>query len=489
MKYLSIIFGMALLAGCARFHPQPISPEQTAAQLEARRLDDAGLRKFLEQNLGHDLPDWPLKQWDLNSLTLAAFYFHPDLAVARAQWRLAEAGVKTAGARPNPSVTVTPAYDSQIPGNPSPWMVPVALDIPIETAGKRAKRIAEAQDVSRSAWWGLITTAWQIRSRVRASLLDCTIAGRRDALLGKQLSAQEKIVKLLQQRFDAGEVSRPELATAQIALNKTRLEASDAQTTLANDRSQLAGALGVSLTALDETTLAFDFTARAPDDLTSAKARRVALLGRSDIRGALADYAAAQDDLRLQIAKQYPDLHLGPGYAWNSGNAGDNEWSLGLALELPILDQNQGPIAEAQARRELSAAQFIALQAKVIGEIERAVADYRVADAQLKTGEALLSAEQQQEQSVEAQQQAGAADHLDLLSAQLEFDTASLDHLDGQAKFQTALGALEDALQRPADTVQSAVNATALTNSVPGPLTRPPAARDAVEKHLSQGAK
>jgi len=467
------LLSLFLFAGCVRFHPQPVSPEQTAAQLESRRLDDPGLKAYLEKNLGHPLADWPLRQWDLNSLTLAAFYFHPDLDAARAQWRLAEAGIKTAGARPNPSVTATPAYDSQIPGAPSPWIIPVSLDVPIETAGKRARRIAEAKDLSQSARWNLITTAWQVRSGVRASLLDFTVAGRRDALLEKQLAAQEQVVKLLQQRFDLGESSRPELTTAQIALNQARLDAGDAQTRLANARSQLAESLGVSGAALEKMDLAFDFSLRGPDDFTSAEARRVALLGRSDVRGALADYAAAQDDLRLQIAKQYPDLHLGPGYAWNSGSTGDNEWSLGLTLELPVFDRNQGPIGEAKARRDLAAAQFTALQAKVIGEIERAIAGYRVADTQLKTGETLLAAEQRQEQSIEAQQQAGAADQLDLFSARVEFNTAALAHLDGLAKFQMALGALEDALQRPADSLGAAITATALTNIVQNPLQTP----------------
>jgi outer membrane protein TolC len=458
-----------LAAGCARFHPEPISPEQTVAQLEARRLDDAGLRKFLEQNLGHEPRDWPLKQWDLITLTLAAFYFHPNLVVARAQWRLAEAGVKTAGARPNPTVSVTPAYDSGIPGNFSPWMVPVTTDLPIETAGKRAKRLAEAQDVSRSAWWSLITTAWQIRSGVRNSLLDFTVARRWAGLLAEQLHAQEQIVKLLQQRFDVGEISRPDLVTAQIALNKTRLDAGVARTRLADARSHLAESLGVTAAALDGEELAFDFSARAPQELTSDEARRVALLGRSDILGALADYAASQDDLRLQVAKQYPDLHLGPGYAWNNGNAGDSQWELGLTLELPILDQNQGPIAEAKARRELVAAQFAALQVRVIGEIDRASSGYRTAQGEWETVDASLAAEQRQAQSVEAQYRAGAADRLDLLSAQLELDTATLDHLDSQAKFQTALGALEDALQRPAKAMEAAVTATAMTNLIQAP--------------------
>jgi cobalt-zinc-cadmium efflux system outer membrane protein len=463
-RWLSLIC-IGLVSGCAHFQPQPLAPEKSAAQLESRRLDNAGLKKFLEKNLGHELQNWPLTNWDLNSLTLAAFYFHPDLDVARAQWRVAEAGVKTAGVRPNPSVSVTPGYDSQIPGNFSPWLVPVTFDVPIETAGKRAKRIAEARDSSKSAYWNLITTAWRIRGDVRANLLDFTAAGQRANLLGVQLASQQQIVKLLQQRFAAGEISRPELTTAQIALNKTRLDASDAQMQRAVTRSRLAESLGVGNAALDGVNLAFDFSANAPDELTSADARRIALLGRSDILGALADYAAAEDDLRLQIAKQYPDLHLGPGYAWNSGNAGDSQWSLGLTLELPILDQNQGPIAEAKARRELAAAQFTALQAKVIGEIDSAVAIWRMAGEQLETANSLFESEQQQKKSAEAQSKAGETDELDSESAELELDNASLAHLDGQVKFQTALGALEDALQRPADSIAPAIQKLSSENS------------------------
>jgi outer membrane protein TolC len=142
-------------------------------------------------------------------------------------------------------------------------------------------------------------------------------------------------------------------------------------------------------------------------------------------------------------------LHFGPGYAWNSGNAGDNQWSLGLTLELPILDQNQGPIAEAEARRKLAAAKFIELQSQVIGEIDRAVAGWRVAQEQLKTGNDLLAAEQQQQKSAQVQLEVGSTDQLDSLNAQLEFDSASLTQLENETQLQQALGQLEDALQSP----------------------------------------
>jgi outer membrane protein TolC len=438
-----------LFAGCAHFQPQPLEPEKTAVQLESRRLDDAGLKQFIKQNLGHELQTWPQTNWDLQSLTLAAFYFHPSLEVARDEWLVAQAGMKTAGARPNPSVSVTPGYDSQIPGNYSPWLVPVTFDIPIETAGKRGKRIAEAEKVAESARWDFVSAIWKIRSDVRANLLDLKISERRVDLLRHQFSEQEQIVKLLGQRFDAGEISRPELTTAQIALNKTQLDLSDALSKESDSRSRLAEALGLSEAALGGEDLNFDFSTGDAEALTSADARSLALRTRADILGALAGYAAAEDDLQLEVAKQYPDLHLGPGYAWNNGNAGDNQWSLGLTLELPILDQNQGPIAEAEARRKLSAAKFIELQSQVIGEIDRAVSAWRVAKEQLETGNISLAAEERQQKSAQAQLEAGAADQLDSLNAQLELDSASLAQLENETQLQEALGALEDALQSP----------------------------------------
>jgi outer membrane protein TolC len=329
---------------------------------------------------------------------------------------------------------------------PTPWAPAVSFDVPIETMGKRAKRIAAAEKISESARFSFISAAWQIRSGVRASLLDFTMAGRRAELLQKQSAAQQQIVKRLQQRFDAGAIARAELTPPQIALNKTQMDLSDAQSKQAEARSRLAEALGLSSAALDDQKFDFDFSTRPVDQLTSTEARRLALISRPDILAALADYAAAEADLRLEIAKQFPDVHLNPGYQFDQG---DSKWSLGLTVELPILNQNQGAIAEAESRRKLSAAKFVALQAQVIGEIDRAVAGWLVAQSQLKAGDELLAAQQQQEKSAEAQVQAGAADELDLVSAQLEFTSAALVQLDSEMKSQTALGQLEDALQSP----------------------------------------
>ena len=453
MKLWPLLCGMAAVAGCAHFESQPLSPEKSAAQFDARRLDDPGLKIFLTQNLGHEPKNWPQQNWNFHELTLVAFYFHPSLEVARAQWRVAEAGIKTAGGRPNPTLSVTPEYNTTTLV-PSPWGPSVSFDVPLETMGKRSKRIATAEKVAESARFSFASAAWQVRSGVRASLLDFQMAGMRAEWLQRQLAHQQQIVKRLQQRFEAGAISRAELTPMQIALHKTQLDLGDAQSKEAEAHSRLAEALGLSTAALADQEFEADFSTREVSQLTSAAARRVALQSRPDILSALADYAAAEADLRLEIAKQYPDMHLNPGYQFDQG---DNKWSLGLTVELPILNQNQGAIAEAEARRKLSAAKFAQLQAQVIGEIDRAVAGWRVAQAQLNASSELLTAQQEQQKSVAAQLQAGASDQLDLLNAELELMSAQLAQLDNQMKFQSAFGALEDALQRPADSIAAVI--------------------------------
>ena len=458
MRRWLIIFSVLALAGCARFESRPIVPAETGAQFEQRNLSDPALKDFLKKNLGRELSPWPMHAWDFEMLALAAFYEQPSLEVARAQWRVSRAEIKTAGGRLNPTLTAGPGYNFSSPSGLTPWMPFGSIDVPIETAGKRGHRIARAEHLSEAARFNIITSAWQVRSNVRVSLLDFVAAQRREAVFSLQTSLQQKIVTSLEQRQQAGAVSGAELDLVRVALAKTQAELADAQRQQAEARARVAEAVGVPLSALDGIELSFDFSSpTALDDLTSATAREQALRSRADILSALAEYDASQSALQLEIAKQYPDVHLSPGYQWDQG---ENKWQLGLTTELPVLNRNQGPIAEAVARRAESVARFEVAQAKAIAEIDRAMSMLRVSQKQTGPLQALVAAQQHQRASVAAQVKAGAAEELDLVSAQLEAGITALAALDAEVKLQQAIGALEDAVQRPL-----AVPATALESS------------------------
>jgi cobalt-zinc-cadmium efflux system outer membrane protein len=456
MKFLSFfcfafLIGVAL-SGCQRFKPEPLSATRGAAALESRSLADPRLREFLERNLDRELSEWPLARWDFGALTLAAFYFHPSLDLARAQWNVATAGIVTAGGRPNPTVTLVPEYSFNPPAGVSPWLPSITFDVPIETAGKRGHRMARARELSEAARLNIATTAWQVRSRLRSRLLDWTSASRRQDLLRQQQSLQEKIVAQLEQRLRAGTISSFELTGARIALARAQVELADLSRLTAEARARAAEAIGVPASALGAIAVDFDLSLPVETELASAEMREQALHTRPDILAALSEYAASQAALHLEIAKQYPDVHLGPGYQWDQG---EHKWSLGVTVELPVLNRNQGPIAEATAKRAEAAARFEAVQAKALAEIDLATASYRGAQANLARLEELLAAQNRQQASVAAQFKAGAADQLEVLTAQTELLAAELLRLEGGAKAMQAFGQLEDAIQHPFSALSS----------------------------------
>ena len=452
---------LVFIAGCAAYHPQPISPEKTAAAFDTRSLTNENVRAFLATN--QITGEWPRRSWDLNVLTLIAFYYQPALAEARAQWASVQATKVTAGERPNPTVGFTPTYDTT---TPPPWIYGVTWDIPIETAGKRGKRMAEAEHLSAAARWNFVSTAWQTRSHVRAALLALYAARETEALLARQESAQSNVVRLLEGQLAVGAASDFEVTQARVALETTQLALQDAIGQRRQARVQLANSLGLPLRALEGIRLSFADLDQFPRQLTKPEARRQAILNRADVRGALAAYAASQSALQLEIAKQYPDLHLGPGYELDQT---DNKWSLGVTLDLPILNHNQGPVAEAKAKRTEAAAHFLAVQTTAIGEIDNALAGYDAALQKSATARALLGDLQKQLNSVRARAQAGEVQPLTVANAEVEYAIGAQSRLDALVKAQQALGQLEDAVQSP--------------------LTLPVSALEAAEKNPSQGPK
>ena len=85
----------------------------------------------------------------------------------------------------------------------------------------------------------------------------------------------------------------------------------------------------------------------------------------------------------------------------------------------------------------------------MLAEIDKAVAAYQFATNSLAATEGLAAAQSKRLETIRAQFNAGAAERVDVLSAQLEAAAADLLRLESQLKLQQSLAALEDAVQRP----------------------------------------
>jgi outer membrane protein TolC len=435
-----------LVTGCASYHPAPLSPADNARTIESRRLDDPRLLTFVKLALPEGAAQDPPSRWGLPALTLAALYYHPDLEIAQARLRGAEAGVTTAAQRPNPSLSFEDLHYSAGPGT---WVIAPVINFVLETFGKRDARTAQARHLVDGARWDLATAGWQVRGRVRTALVNLWAAQQRLALTGERLQLQDQLVGLLERRLAAGEAAALEVSRERINRAQITFALRDLERAEADARIQLATAIGVPAQALGGVAVALDVFDHPPpvDAAVAAGAwRKQALSTRSDVQASLQEYEAAQAALRLEIANQYPNVTLSPGYIYD---AGSNGFLLLPALDLPVLNQNQGPIAQALARRQQAAASFTALQAQIIGAIDQAVSAYRAATRSVATGDALLADANRGAHEVERSFRAGETDRPTLVTAELEAATTALSRFDAVVQQRQAIGALEDALQKP----------------------------------------
>ena len=429
---------------CATTAPPPAlatTPDGAAAKYLARSLGDDELRQFLVANLGHEPATW-----DFEALSWVAFYYHPSLDVARAQWAVTRAVQQTAAVRPNPVVSIAPGYSSTRGPGLSPWFPAINFDFLLPTPEKRTRQ----QDVARAdaevARLAVLAAAWQVRSELRSALIAEAVATRREASRRAQAVVQRELLALLEKRLAAGATTAGEVSTVRLALLRAETAAVEAGGQQAMARGRIAPALGLPLGALDGVALPAPPAAVALSADALAAARRQSLQSRAEVLAALAKIQSAESALALEAAKQQPDFHLGPGYQWDQGA---NKWSVALNFELPIFHRSEGPIAEATARRSEAAAQFAVVQAQAVAAIESAATAQAVAATQLEHARRVRA--EIEEQSIFAQQRLvlGAADQVEVQTARLELAASDAAVADAESAAALAAGQIEAALQIP----------------------------------------
>ncbi|MDD2875984.1 MAG: TolC family protein [Acidiphilium sp.] len=429
--------GVLLLTGCARYQSRSIMPAQAARHLSARRLDDPELQRFLAamgEPAGH--------RWGLRALTLVAVYERPDLVIANADYALAQGGLVSARALPNPELSISPTYNVTN-GNPSPLKIGPIVSFLLSSLGARQAGIAAAQDQAAAARQAIVTAAWLVRARVRNALLALWSARQQRIWAGREQSLTVASAKAIDQRFHAGMVSSVTRAQADLAAEQAGFFAATARRDLEMARAQLAAAIGVPVVALNSivvSTVAFD---RLPTPGGFGDLTRIALTTRPSVQAALAHYAAAQQNLRAAVDSQFPGLSIGPGYHYDQG---DSKYILALALPLPILNQNQGPIAVARARRHLMAARFAAAQLHVLNQTGVAIVDYRASARELAAAAQIAASASAQTRAAEAAYRAGATGRVRLLEAEQAMVVARQNELTAEIQLRAALGRLEDSL-------------------------------------------
>lgn len=454
---LSLSLGLSVfIAGCTneKYLAKPLDPASSSAKLLNKDATSADFNAYLIKQ-GYVEKDLPFTTWGLNELTLCALYHHTKLDVAKAQLALANAAVNTANQKQKPLLGGRAARSNQANYDKSPWAFGLEVEIPIETANKRAIKIKEAQHLAEAARIDVAEVAWQLRSQIAKDLLRYYENIALQKQLSHEVKKQDELIKILEKRVQLGALSNTELGLAKLLQQKTLFALNSEQVKLTEIGAALAYDVGLTTKNFNQLNLKpLDLNATfeiQSTQLTESKSlQEKALLNRLDIRRSLEKYAAAESKIKLEVAKQTPDISLSPGFIFEFG---DSVWSLGFSTLLNLLnknnDLNQMLIAEATQLREIEGAQFAALQAKIIGDLSQNLAIYQASLQNINQIKTQQATQMRYSQKLQRQFDTGLIDRLAL--TQNSLNTALLEQqlLNAQFSNLNAALAIEDTMQRP----------------------------------------
>ncbi|WP_321195332.1 efflux transporter outer membrane subunit [Caballeronia cordobensis] len=242
----------------------------------------------------------------------------------------------------------------------------------------------------------------------------------------RTVQLREEALKLVQKRFNEGDISELDLARAKSELATARSEAMTVQRLRAASEHSLAVLLGK---APAEFTMAANplkpVTIRVPPGLPSSLLER-----RPDI--AAAERAMAAANARIGVAKAafFPSLTLTGLGGFESATLGDLfKWSsrtfllgpfAGTALNIPIFDggRRKGNLANARAIYEEDVASYRQQVLVAFREVEDNLSDLRILEDQTATQEDAVKASVRAAQLSRTQYTEGAVNYLDVIDAE-----------------------------------------------------------------------
>jgi outer membrane protein, heavy metal efflux system len=436
------------VAACSSlpYSPRPLDPEAVAPEYAQRSGNADGLKRFAVAN-GYPESAWPPGEWGLRELTLASLYFHPDMRIARVRAQVVRAELYSVRQSRALTARVKPEYHSHtLPEDSGPWSLGLELEIPLVAQGKRAARAERGAILVDAADIDIAAAAWQVRARVRDRLLDLQARKANVELVEAQLAARREMLALVARRVEAGLLSARDLGAERVAVAQLEGARDEGASHQQRALGALASALGLPLGVVRDMKLRFPLVETAVFVSSDGDLRGLALRNRLDVHRRLLEFGAADADVKLAVAAQNPDILLGPGYTWDQG---DNVWSLAVGLSAPSAARATAAIYEAEARRELAAQLFMAVQTGAIADSEAAAAQYRWARERVAAALQQARIQQDQEARVARQFEGGAADRMQRVAAQIETLATRAALYAAQAEVRQTLAQLEDAVQRP----------------------------------------
>jgi multidrug efflux system outer membrane protein len=454
MRKLAIIF-VTLLAGCS-LAPKFERPEiETPAQFKELTPAERGNWKTAQPAEAQPRGEWWKVFNDpvLDQLEADAIAANQNLKAAAARVSQARALVGVAKADRIPQVDAG-FGPSRIKPTGTSLGLPQGTDIAPYTVWRGVLsvsyevdlfgRISDNINATRSDYEGSEATLRSVQLALQADVAQTYFALRESdeelSLLRSTVGLREDSVRLLQRRFELGEIGELDVARARTELATNRSDA----IALERQRAQLEHALAVllgkpaaSITVVPAPLLSA--MPAIPAGLPSSLLER-----RPDIAAASRTMAAANARIGVAKAAFFPVLNLTAQGGFESAELGDlfkwssRAWALGpligTILAMPLIDggRNQANLDRSYAVLEESVANYRQRVLVAFAEVEDQLANVRTLDDQAQaTRDAVASASRAQ-RIAQVRYNAGATGYLDAIDAQRSL--LSIQRLETQIK-------------------------------------------------------
>jgi cobalt-zinc-cadmium efflux system outer membrane protein len=355
--------------------------------------------------------------------------FNPGVVANQGREEAARAGIVTARQFPNPSVDVNAG--PQRPRNDSgtlsgtAWGVGVAQPIEYPSVRDSRRRTAEANLGSVEA--GTIAFRAQLLAQVRANFYE--VLQRQE-----QLGIAEEDLKLLGEirdrvglRAKLGESPRLDLVRTETELLNAQRARDTAAVRVTQAKLALANLIGIPPGEDYSVRGTLSGSVEIP---TLDSLRTQVVRDNPQIQQALAEEERARTRLQLERDLRVPAPTLQAGYVQEP----DKEITrFGLSIPIPLFNQRQGQIAEALAEVKVAEAQLRGRELALAREIDTAYGRFVVARQQVETFEGgLLERAQRTLEAAEAAYRFGERGIIEYLDAQRTYRAVRQDYLNAR---------------------------------------------------------
>jgi len=445
---LGSLAACVVLAGCGTpqtYRSTPIDPGAYPAARALRRLPERA-------------------QWTEADLLQIAIDNDTAVREAVAGLRAATAEAEASKVRAPVTLTLTGEYANEA-GTSSPWLAGAAGAFPLDRKTARLARLTLADLPPIQARYRIAEAVWEVRGQVRRALIELEFASRAVALTQERGRIAGQIQAVAEARAGAGEDGTTARLAAATQTAGLALDAAAANGRLRAATTALAVALGTapgeaaSITTAPGNSGDVQAIAIDPGSDQAARLRLSAALNQTRVLQALVEYDLAEARLKAEVARQFPNLVVEPGYTWERGLS---RLPVSLALALPPADRNRSAISAAEAARVQAATAVEAAQASAINRLDEAVQALGSAIIAWTAAEANGRSAQAQRQDAALRLAAGEAGALESLEAQSLVLAADLQTSEALRQVRLARAAVEDCAGAPLEPQDKAAFQTLL---------------------------